>query len=54
MTDVAIRAEEHHYAPDGTVINSRLPLLVYRNAVQPGQDGDLEAAMKKTFRTTTG
>jgi uncharacterized protein YjlB len=47
---VAIRAEEHHYAPDGTVFNSRLPLLVYRNAVQPGPDGDLEAAMKQTFR----
>ena len=50
MTDVAIRAEEHHYAPDGTVINSRLPLLVYRNAVRPGPDGNLEAAMKQTFR----
>ena len=50
MTDVAIQAEEeHHYAPDGTVVNSRLPLLVYRNAVQGGPDGDLVAAMKQTF-----
>jgi uncharacterized protein YjlB len=51
MTDIAIEAEEYHYEPDGTVINSRLPLLVYRNAVQAGPYGDLAEAMKQTFRS---
>jgi uncharacterized protein YjlB len=50
MTDAATRVEEHHYAPDGTVINSRFPLLVYRAAVRAGPDGDLVAAMTETFR----
>ena len=41
--------DEHHLKPDGAVINSRFPLLVYRDAVAPGPDGDLEKAMKDTF-----
>jgi uncharacterized protein YjlB len=51
MTDIAIQAEEHHYAPDGTVVNSRLPLLIYRNAVQAGPDGDLADTMIQRFRS---
>jgi uncharacterized protein YjlB len=49
MLDVALKVEQHQYAPDGTVINSRLPLLVYRQAVQPDEGQDLEATMKQTF-----
>ena len=44
-TAVDLRPEERHYAPDGTVLNSRLPLLIYRNAVTAGPDGDVESAM---------
>jgi uncharacterized protein YjlB len=51
MPAVPIQAEEHHYGPDGTVINSRLPLLIYRNAVQAGPDGDLRTATIELFRS---
>ena len=49
MANEKIIPEEHHFRPDGTVINSRLPLLVYRNAVRAEQDGDLEKVVKATF-----
>lgn len=44
-----VTPEEHPFEPDGTAINSRFPLLVYRNAVAPEADGDLEKVMKATF-----
>ncbi|GAA3587869.1 cupin domain-containing protein [Amycolatopsis ultiminotia] len=44
-----VEAEAHHYAPDGTVINSRLPLLVYRQAVQADAGEALETTMKRVF-----
>jgi len=49
MSDVTLEVEQYPYAPDGTVINSRLPLLVYRQAVKADEGGDLEAALKQTF-----
>jgi uncharacterized protein YjlB len=49
-TLVELRPEERHYGPDGTVLNSRLPLLIYRNAVAAGPDGDVESAMLDSFR----
>lgn len=52
MTNVLVelRPEERHYGPDGTVLNSRLPLLIYRDAVTAGPDGDVEASMLASFR----
>ena len=49
MADDGAKPEGHHFRPDGTAINSRLPLLVYRNAVRAGEDGDPEHALKATF-----
>ncbi len=49
MLDQTTKPETHYYAPDGTVINSRLPLLVYRGAVSATDGEDMEAAMKRTF-----
>ena len=43
-----VRAEARRFAPDGTVINSRLPLLIYRNALSSGGE-DLEAKVKEMF-----
>jgi uncharacterized protein YjlB len=50
VTESALAAEEHPYAPDGTVINSRLPLLVYRSAVQAPEGDELHEAVLQTFR----
>lgn len=49
MPNDSMKAEQHHYSPDGTVINSRLPLLVYRGALEPPLEGDLEQPMKALF-----
>ena len=55
MTDVtsrrdSLRPEVHAYNPDGVVVNSRLPLLIYRNAVTVGPDGDIETVMLQSFQ----
>jgi uncharacterized protein YjlB len=50
MTEDGYRPETLSSSPNGMVPNSRLPVLIYRDAVKADQDTDLASAIEASFR----